>query len=256
MLVILLKFLFVPRKAALVLLLCLSAASPHPATADSSSPLFDHQLIIIGETHLHAESMQWFLSAISSYVQNGQCLHVALEIDSSQQAALQAAVSGKASIAAVQINPFINSPSYRRLLAGLTNLVKGRHCLQVHAVDMPQSAHAKREQWMADRLAGIEGGAPIVALLGNLHALKKVAWLPGSQAEPFLAERLQTRGMDLFSVIQSWPAGECRERLPSLVAADRPKAGEALRHILAPVTANPPANPYAAIDAALVWECP
>jgi hypothetical protein len=83
---------------AMLLLFAMTAAFIVPASASS---LFDHQVVIIGETHRRADSTEWFLTTVSNYLKNGKCLHVALEIKSSQQPVLNAAMRGSAPFSSI-----------------------------------------------------------------------------------------------------------------------------------------------------------
>jgi hypothetical protein len=221
----------------------------------SPSSLFDHQVVIIGETHRRADSTEWFLTTVSNYVKNGKCLHVALEIKSSQQPVLNAAMRGNAPFSSIRIHPIIDHPSYRDMLKGFGGLIMKKHCLTVHAIDAPKNVRVNRDKWMAEHFPDIRNGTPIIALLGSLHALKQVNWYQGVKDEPYLAERLQAAGIDVFSVIQNWPSGNCETRKVNFVTADTKEGTRALGHVLDPVAADFPDDPYSAIDAALVWKC-
>jgi len=223
-----------------------------PAVA---SPIFQHQITIIGENHHHDDSTKWFLSNVSNYVKNGKCLNVALEIDSSQQSILDAVMKGNAPVSSIRIHSIIDHPAYRQMLTGFVNLVMGGSCLSVYAIDAPQSANINRDEWMAEQLSSIGKNSTTIVLLGNLHSLKHVNWHKDAKGEPFLVERMQSMGMEIFSVIQDWPPKDCNARHPTLVTADSPEGRNALGHVLAPVAANSPNNPKTAIDMVMVWNC-
>ena len=180
---------------------------------------------------------------------------MALEIKSNQQPVLDAAMKGKASVSAIRIHPIIDHSAYRHMLTGFADLITKRNCLSVHAIDAPQNVHVNRDKWMEERISDIGKGALIIDLLGNLHALKYVDWHQGIEDEVFLAERLQSTDIDVFSVIQHWSSGGCKTRQVKFVATDTPEGNMSLAHVLEPVAADFPDNPYAVIDEALVWKC-
>jgi len=237
---------------AILLIIVMPAAFITPVSA---SPIFDHQVVIIGETHRRADSTEWFLTTVSNYVKNGKCLHVALEIKSSQQEALNAAMKGDVPFSSIHIHPIIDHPSYRHMLRGFGDLIMKKRCLTVHAIDTPKGVRVNRDKWMAEHFPDIEKGTTIVGLFGSLHALKQVNWYQRIKGEPHLAERLQSAGMDVFSVIQNWTSGDCETRKANFVTTNSMEGIRALEHVLEPVAANFPDDPHSAIDAALVWKC-
>ncbi|MDQ6982485.1 MAG: hypothetical protein Q9M08_05715 [Mariprofundus sp.] len=135
---------------AMLFIFTMTAAFIAPVSA---SPLFDHQVVIIGETHRHADSTQWFLTTVSNYVKNGKCLHVALEIKSAQQPVLNAAMRGDAPFSSIHIHPIIDHPSYRLMLRGFGDLIMKRRCLTVHAINAPQNVRVNRGKWMAEHIS-------------------------------------------------------------------------------------------------------
>jgi len=219
------------------------------------SILFQHPITIVGENHNHADSTKWFLTTVTEYVKKGKCLNVALEIESSQQATLKAAMAGDIPISSIQINSIIDHPGYRQMLAGLGNLTGSGNCFNVYAIDAPHSENVNRDEWMTEQIFRIGKNAPTMALLGNLHALKYVDWYSEANGEPFLAERLHSIGMDVFSVIQDWPSGDCNSRQDTMVTVDTREGKNALNHVLEPVAANLPHNPESVIDLAIIWSC-
>ena len=228
------------------------------ASADSPSlnqEITNHDVVIVGEQHRKPESTQWFSQVVSTYVKDGACLQVALEIGSDQQPALDVVMKGNTPVSSVRISPIIDHPSYRDMLIGFRKMVEAGRCLSLHAIDAPLGVSRNRDEWMAERIMLLKGDVAAIVLVGNLHALKQVAWHQEALGEPFLAERLQTAGVDVFSVLQRWPSGTCKSRHPRLVPVGEPEAHAVLAHILEPVAADVPEKPSGVFDAAVVWEC-
>jgi len=236
-------------------LLLLISSTACFATEIAPQTLFRHQITIIGENHHHEDSTKWFLTTVSNYVKNGTCLNVALEIESNQQSILDAVMKGSAPVSSIRIHSIIDYPAYRQMLTGFSSLIADGSCLHIYAIDAPQSAHINRDDWMAEELTSIGKNSTTIALLGNLHSLKHINWYKEANGEPFLAERLQSNGIDVFSVIQDWPLGSCNARQAKLAAAGSLEGHAALEHVLEPVAANLPDNPISAIDMAIVWSC-
>jgi hypothetical protein len=91
-------------------------------------------------------------------------------------------------------------------------------------------------------------------LLGNIHALKHVAWEPTVGDAPTVAELLIGRGVRVVSALQDWP-GECDQRDPILRESDHPEALGAVAEVFAPMAAQAPSDPASVADEVLVWAC-
>jgi len=231
---------------------------PWGAFADSLSlnqVIESHDVVIVGERHRKQESTQWFTWVVSDYVKNGSCLQVALEIGSDQQPTLDAAMKGNAPISSIQISPIIDHPSYRNMLTGFSEMTEAGKCLSLHAINAPLGVSKNRDEWMAARIETLNGEAPILVLVGNLHALKQVNWYQDVQGKDFLAERLQSDGIDVFSVLQYWHPESCANRSARLIAVSESRAYGVLSHVLEPVAADLPEKPLGVFDAAKVWGC-
>ena len=133
-------------------------------------------LTIIGEGHRRPESTQFFKSIVSEYLEQDKCLVVALEIASSQQAAIDKVVEKGAEVSSISIPPMIDHPAYRAMLSDLAEMKKQGSCVELIAIDADMKTSTRRDEWMARILEHKAGTAPILALLGNLHTLKKVDW--------------------------------------------------------------------------------
>ena len=125
--------------------------------------------------------------------------------------------------------------------------------LQVHAIDEPMAVAGNRDVWIARQLNHLIGPTPVLALLGDLHALRQVHWTSG-QDEPFVAERLIRQGIDVLSVIQRWP-GHCRRRHPRLYASTRAPARAAIRATLSLAAVVLPPTVATLADSVVIWHC-
>ncbi|MDP2225260.1 hypothetical protein [Nitrosomonas sp.] len=83
-------------------------------------------------------------------------------------------------------------------------------CLKLVAIDAGLELKTNRDEWMAIKLAEQAGQAPILALLGSLHTLKKVDWNPTiTKKEPYVAEILASEGHDIKTYPQHWTERTC-----------------------------------------------
>ncbi|MDY0270411.1 hypothetical protein [Trichloromonas sp.] len=159
-------------------------------------------VLILGEKHGKPESTGLFVTLVDEATRGGECLTVALEISSDQQPTLDRAMNGHGSIAEIVVDPVIDHPGYREMLARLRGLKAKRRCLHVVAIDgIPGTID--RDTWMAEALEPHIAKGKVICLLGRLHSAKKIRWEDGRD-RPFLAERLVAKGVLVCSVVQIW----------------------------------------------------
>lgn len=135
-----------------------------------------NSITIIGEHHKRPESIHLFQSIISGYLRQNKCLVVALKIASNQQAVLDEIVAGKSTISDIEIPPMIDHPPFRVFINDLAKTARNNDCLKLIAIDAGLEMGIRRDEWMAKILVEQLSQVPILALLGNLHTLKKVEW--------------------------------------------------------------------------------
>jgi uncharacterized iron-regulated protein len=211
--------------------------------------------MIIGERHKRPESIQFFRGLISRYLQQGKCLTVALEITSDQQATLDEIVEGRKAVADIEIPPMVDHPSYHSLIDDLVTMKRRGACLKLIAID-GEELNVNRDEWMAERLAKQISQAPILALLGNLHTLKRVDWhISMSKAFPYVAEILVSQGHRIKSYPQIWLDKECTTQ-NWLVFSDEHETVRLINHNLISLLN---ASKYEAVndvdDGVIIWEC-
>ena len=125
-----------------------------------------------------------------------------LEIGSDQQPVIDKAMSGVGSVSDIKISSNIDHPAYREMLSGLRNMVAEGRCLKVVAIDGGPEG-VSRDAWMAEVVSPYIAGGKVLALVGNLHAIKKIRW-ESVKDDPFLAERHVAKGYSVCSVMQLW----------------------------------------------------
>ncbi|PSJ15706.1 hypothetical protein C7H79_17530, partial [Nitrosomonas supralitoralis] len=68
------------------------------------------------------------------------------------------------------------------------------------------------------------GEAPVLALLGSLHTLKKIDWdATLTKKEPYVAEILTAQGHNIKTFPQIWRDRTCNAR-HRLISSDQPEA--------------------------------
>jgi hypothetical protein len=213
-----------------------------------------HRVVILGENYHRPESTRFLADLAAKRLESGGCLAVALEIESGQQATLDAVMRGEEPVAAVQVHPIVDHPGYREMLARSREFIRTGKCLDVRAVDAPASDTSPRDEWMARELQALAARGPVLALLGNLHTLKRIEWESGRD-DPFVAERLARHGVRVLSVLQEWEEGCKAWDSGTLLDMADPRAVTALRATMAVAAVHPPKTPGEVVDRVVVWEC-
>jgi len=118
----------------------------------------------------------------------------------------------------------------------------------------------RRDEWMALKLADQVEETPILALLGDLHALKKVTWdLSMAKGFPFVAEILNKQGYRVNSYPQIWPETECsfgQHLQQRFVSADTKEALVVLnKSLFSLLNAFEPDSAVGVVDGVIIWEC-
>lgn len=212
-------------------------------------------ITIIGEDHRRPESTRFFKSIVSEYLQKGRCLVVALEVASSQQAAIDKVVEKGAEVSSISIPPMIDHPAYRAMISDLAEMKKQGSCVELIAIDADLKTSNRRDEWMAKILEHKAGETvPILALLGNLHALKKVDW-DLEKPSPYVAEILTSLGYQVRTFPQAWQEKTCNSHNRLLP----PDSIDAVNLINSSIISLLNAYEYKAldgvVDGVVLWEC-
>ena len=128
--------------------------------------------------------------------------------------------------------------------------------LDSHVIDGGLELNVNRDEWMAERLAKQISQAPILALLGNLHTLKRVDRHPSmSKAFPYVAEILVSQGHRTKSYPQIWLDKACHTQ-NRLISSDEHETVRLINHNLISLLN---ASKYEAVndvvDGVIFWEC-
>ncbi len=206
-----------------------AAASPDRDAAEVRLRFAGASVWVVGERHRVVAGHQLFGALVAQTLEAGERVQVGLELPADRQAALDAVMAGGAGVVAPVV---IDCPSYRVLLIRLGELAgayPGR--LAVRAIDTPTGVTQDRDRHMAEALGRLQGGGQrVLALVGNLHALKAA---PGrDKAEPpRLAARLKAAGLDVASLLQLGPSRAPREQYSGVLVATAAPAAAALQKL-------------------------
>ena len=181
------------------------APVPVPAKRFLLERLPGHDAVFLGTRHRRPRLLAFVGDLVATLSRTG-LTHVALEIASDQQPALDRFMAGRGRLSEIRIDPNIDCAAYRALLERIRAAGVG-----ALAMDLPQdrwSAAQGRDRWMARRLAGLfarSAGTRVLVVAGNLHALKRIQWLAPSLETGGIRHHLSIRRPDLrlLSVAQS-----------------------------------------------------
>jgi hypothetical protein len=236
-----------------LLLPALSSAAVYDPILERIKP---GTITIIGETHKRVESVELFQSLALDVVRHHQCVVIGLEIASDQQANLDAVMQGRAPISDVALWPAIDYPSYRRMIEAFAGLKRQGQCITLVAIDSGIGNVVDRDLWMALSLAEQSENAPILALLGALHTLKRVVW-KNTTGRPSVAEILTARGFSVHSYPQRWIPDKCAgNRIGSFVSDKSPQALALLNgSLMSLINAKRHRSVSGVVDGFVVWGC-
>lgn len=237
---------------------------PAPLMAGAYSPILEqlqpNSITIIGEIHQHPESIKLFQELINGYLKNNKCLTVALEIPSNQQETIDQIKQGSAVVSDIEISPIIDHSALRDMISVLVNQQRSGACLNIIAIDAGDDVAMRRDDWMTVKLGDAVGNTPVLALLGGLHALKKVKWdLSATRGLPFVAELLTDQGYRVNSYTQHFPDADCSDKQPlryRFIAGETKEALVVLNNsFFSFLNADVPEAAIEVVDGVVVWEC-
>ena len=114
------------------------------------------------------------MTLITHYLQQNKCLTVAFEISSGQQSLIDEIQQGQATVANMKTASPIDHPPLQKLIQDLAEMRINGKCLKLFVVDADFKPGVEHDQWIAKKLIKLSGEAPVLALPGSLHTLKKI----------------------------------------------------------------------------------
>ncbi|WP_143083398.1 hypothetical protein [Nitrosomonas communis] len=210
----------------------------------------------MGETHRQPGSIQFFQSLITKYLQQKRCLTVALEIASSQQFIIDKIMQSGGNVEDIQIAPMIDHPAYRAMIADLAKISRNGACVKLIAIDGNIESGVGRDEWMAKEILQHVGLNPLIALLGNLHALKKIDWNKSiSKVSPFVAEILVSQSHQIRTYPQIWIDKACNINY-RLITSDEAEIIEIInKELISLLNASEIKTVNNIVDGIILWEC-
>ncbi len=234
-----------------------------PTWAISNNPILKSlspgSITFIGESHKHPESPRLIIDVVTYAVKKGQCLALALEINSNQQFVIDRVLAKRASVSDIVIPSAIDHSPMRQMIKHMAYLKKTLPCLNVVAIDAGIDDPNDRDEWMAKKLSEIASDRPILVLVGALHTLKKVDWLVAT-GRPSVAEILASKGFQVKSFPQRWIPDQCGEgeehRNLRFINTENPEALTILNDsLMSLINAKLHKSAKDVVDGFILWEC-
>jgi len=243
-----------------ITIIILLLSSPTYSAADTYKPILNgmvpNNITIIGESHGRPETVQFFESLITEYLQQNKCLTIALEIASNQQSVINKVILGKAVVADIEISSIIDHPPFRSFISDMVEIRKHNDCLQIIAIDGWVGIDTTRDEWMSKILNERASHTPVLALLGNLHTLKKVDWNQAmTKGKLYVAGILTSQGSNVKTYPQMWVDRACHD-WNQFIAADKPEATTLVNSkLISLLNAFKTEAASDTIDGIILWEC-
>ncbi len=124
------------------------------------------------------------------------------------------------------------------------------------AIDGWVGIDTTRDEWMSKILNERASHTPVLALLGNLHTLKKVDWNQAmTKGQLYVAGILESQGSNVKTYPQMWIDRACNNR-NQFIAADAPEAPGLLNSkLITLLNAFDSEVATDTIDGIILWEC-
>ncbi len=244
------------RFLTIIILLFSSPTYSSDAYKSIHDGIVPNSITIIGESHRRPETVKFFESLITEYLQHNKCLIIALEVASNQQTVIDKVIQGKAVVADIEISSIIDHTPFRSFISDMIEIRKHNDCLQIIAIDGWVGIDTTRDEWMSKILNERSSHTPVLALLGNLHTLKKVNWNQEmTQGSPSVAKILTSQGRNVKTYPQMWIDRACNNR-NQFIAADALEALDLLNSkLISLLNAFDSEVATDSIDGIILWEC-
>jgi hypothetical protein len=136
-----------------------------------------NDIVFLGTTHKRKPVLE-FISKLLPLLHETGTTHLGVEIASDQQERIDKFILTGEGLDSIKIHPQIDCPDYRSLLASIRSLDRDKRPAVI-ALDKPYGGNGNRDEYMAGSIIKILDQFPrakILAVVGNLHILKRVIW--------------------------------------------------------------------------------
>ncbi len=170
--------------------------------------LRSHQIVLMGTIHQKPQILE-LTAQLLPLVKPAGVTHLALEVSSDQQANIERFIQHGTGQADIRLHHSIDCWQYRRLFTIIRKLPPDQRP-HVVAIDLPPSQYdgsIGRDAYMADALSDmfqVRADRKVLAIMGSLHVLKMLDWLPRiTDRRPSIRSLLEQRmpSVKIFSLV-------------------------------------------------------
>jgi hypothetical protein len=170
--------------------------------------LRSHQIVLMGTIHQQPQILELAAQVLPQIAAAG-VTHLAVEVSRDQQGNIDRFIQHGTGLMEIGLHPSIDCTQYRRLFTIVRNLPPDQRP-HIVAIDLPPSQYSGpvgRDAYMADALSDMfqsRTDGKVLVILGGLHVLKKLDWLPRiTDRQPSIRSLLEERlpALKIFSMV-------------------------------------------------------
>jgi hypothetical protein len=170
--------------------------------------LRSHQIVLMGTIHQKPQILE-LAAQLLPQIETAGVTHLAVEVSRDQQGNIDRFIQNGTGLMEIRLHPSIDCTQYRRLFTIVRNLPPDRRP-RVVAIDLPPSQYSGpigRDAYMANALSEMFQSRidrKVLVILGSLHVLKKLDWLPRiTHRQPSIRSLLEQRlpALKMFSLV-------------------------------------------------------
>lgn len=180
----------------------------HQALPYVLEKLRSHQIVLMGTIHQKPQILE-LTAQLLPLIRSAGVTHLAIEVSSDQQSNIDRFIQHGTGLMDIRLHHSIDCAQYRRLFTIIRDLPSHQRP-RVVAIDLPPSRYRGpigRDAYMADALSDMfqpRTDRKVLVILGSLHVLKKLDWLPRiTDRQPSIRSLLEQRlpTLKMFSLV-------------------------------------------------------
>lgn len=180
----------------------------HKALPYVLEKLRSHQIVLVGTIHQKPQILE-LTAQLLPLIRAAGVTHLAIEVSSDQQSNIDRFIQNGTGLMDIHLHHSIDCMQYRRLFSIVRDLPSHQRP-HIVAIDLPPSqysGHISRDAYMADALFDMfhpRTDRKVLVILGSLHVLKKLDWLPRiTNRQPSIRSLLEQRlpTLKMFSLV-------------------------------------------------------
>jgi hypothetical protein len=170
--------------------------------------LRSHQIVMMGTIHKKPQILE-LTAQLLPLIRAAGVTHLAIEVSSDQQNNIDRFIQNGTGLMQIRLHHSIDCTQYRRLFTIIRDLPSPQRP-HIVAIDLPPTQYSGpigRDAYMANALSDmLQPGTDrkVLVILGSLHVLKKLDWLPRiTNRQPSIRSLLKRRlpTLEIFSLV-------------------------------------------------------